>query len=259
MPAAKIIAENDLVAMSNTVLESSQKGKRPLAFDGITLPRHSHWAVSTLGHNIDLFFSENFQWQPHSHPLLFIGGVHGDEYEGVELAISTLHWLNSTNINSQPWVLIPCINPDGYLSSQRTNGHGVDLNRNFPSRDWSSHIKSPRYSPGATPASEPEVQALVKFISLYRPRLIIHCHSWHPSITFTGDAGTPPREATILSQATGYTLQPDIGYPTPGSLGQYAWLEYHIPVICIEEQEGTPVDQVWPHFASGIARIFGEK
>lgn len=242
--------------MNNTVLESSKKGKRSLALADINLPRHSHWSVSTLGHNIEIFFSSNFHWQKNANPLLFIGGVHGDEYEGVELAVSTLKWLaTNTTSNSQPWVLIPCINPDGYFNNHRTNGRGVDLNRNFPSRDWSSHIKSSRYFPGPFPASEPEVQALIKFISTWRPRLIIHCHSWHPSITFTGNE--PPWEAKVLSEATGYNLQPDIGYPTPGSLGQFAWLEYHIPVICIEEQEGTPVNEVWPHFAPGIQRIFG--
>ncbi len=244
MPAAKIIAENDFVDINYTLSRT---------FDSVKLPRHSHWAVSTLGNNIDLFFSPDFLWQPHSQPLLFIGGVHGDEYEGVELATSTLKWLDG-NQAAFPWVVIPCINPDGYSKKERTNGRGVDLNRNFPARDWSAKIKSARYYPGTSPASEPEVQALVKFITTYRPRLIIHCHSWHPSITFTGKE--PPPEARVLGAATGYPVQPDIGYPTPGSLGQYAWLEYGIPVICIEEQEGTAIELVWPHFANGIKEIF---
>jgi murein peptide amidase A len=220
-----------------------------------------HWAVSTLGYNIDLFFSPNFRWQADAKPLLFIGGVHGDEYEGVELATKTLHYLDSLynahpDVKINPWVLIPCINPEGYAMKQRTNSRGVDLNRNFPSRDWSSHIKSSRYNPGTFPASEPEVRALVGFISNYKPRLIIHCHSWHPSITFTGNEA--PAEAKALADATAYPLQPDIGYPTPGSLGQFAWLEHQIPVICIEEQEGTAVELVWPHFENGIKRIFHE-
>lgn len=233
------------------------------ALDTVKLPRHSHWAVSTLGNNIELFFSPNFHWRSNAKPLLFIGGVHGDEYEGVELATRTLLWLDSVyqeNNNSEgilPWVLIPCINPDGYKMKQRTNGRGIDLNRNFPVRDWSPKIKSSRYHPGTFPASEPEVRALANFITSYSPRLVIHCHSWHPSITYTGTE--PPIEAKILGEATGYSVQPDIGYPTPGSLGQFAWLEHQIPVICIEEQEGTAIELVWPHFEAGIKKIFGKK
>ncbi|OQW50254.1 MAG: hypothetical protein A4S09_00220 [Proteobacteria bacterium SG_bin7] len=232
-----------------------------LALDTVKLPRHSQWAVSTLGHRIELFFSPNFQWRENAKPLLFIGGVHGDEYEGVELAAQTLLWLDSiyqsdSTTEISPWVLIPCINPDGYKSNQRTNGRGVDLNRNFPARDWSPRIKSSRYNPGTFPASEPEVRALANFIVRYSPRLVIHCHSWHPSITFTGNEA--PVEAKILGETTGYSVQPDIGYPTPGSLGQFAWLEQQIPVICIEEQEGTAVESVWPHFESGIKKIFGK-
>ncbi len=223
---------------------------------------HSHWAVSSFGNTIELYFSPNFLWDQKSRPLLFIGGVHGDEPEGVALTEATLHWLNETyqhgSENLSPWVLIPCINIDGYLRKMRVNGNGVDLNRNFPSRDWSPTFKQPRYFPGKYPSSEPETRALVHFIEQYKPRLIIHAHSWHPSITFTHNEA--PNEAKILAQCSGYPLQEDIGYPTPGSLGQFAWLDHKIPVICIEEQEHmADLSQVWPHFSDAIKKIFLQK
>jgi murein peptide amidase A len=214
------------------------------------------WARSRGGRPISRFHSVNAHA---SHPLIFIGGVHGDEPEGVALAEATLSWLKTESKSGAvkvPWVLIPCLNPDGYATRARTNAAGVDLNRNYPARSWSPVAKEPRYSPGPSPGSEPEVQALVALIKSTNPRLIIHCHSWNPCIVLTGE---PARaDAERLVRASGYPLQDSIGYETPGSLSQFAWHDLGIPVICIEEKDPTPLDQVWPHFAAGVQAIFGD-
>lgn len=222
---------------------------------------HPHWATSSIGTNIPLYFSPDFKWTKNESPLLLIGGIHGDEPEGVTLAQKTLDWLSEKYRNGEsekirsPWLLIPCINVDGFNLNQRVNARGVDLNRNFPSRDWSAKFKQARYFPGQNFSSEAETRALVKLITHHMPRLIIHCHSWNPGIIVTGD--TPPEEANILAQVTGYPLQNDIGYPTPGSLGQWAWYELKIPVICIEEQEHIDQALVWPHFEKAVEQLFG--
>lgn len=190
-------------------------------------------------------------------PILFIGGVHGDEPEGVRLAEELLNWLKheeSQNAKEvRPWILIPCLNPDGYSKNQRTNDAGVDLNRNFPSRDWSPEAKAPRYYPGPSPGSEKEVRALVKLIEDEKPQLIVHFHSWEPCVVFTGAPGKAAAE--IIASGTGYECREDIGYPTPGSLGQFGWTEHQIPVICIEEQEHSNLDEVWPHFKKGLTTL----
>ncbi len=222
---------------------------------------HPHWARSTLGRSIPLYFSPNFRWQKNERPLLLVGGVHGDEPEGVTLATKTLEWLTDLYKNSiqpndlAPWVLIPCINIDGFTSNTRVNSRGVDLNRNFPSRDWSPSYKKIRYFPGPQPTSEVETRALITLLHFLNPRLVIHCHSWNPGIIFTSDSNV--KEAEILAQETGYPLQSDIGYPTPGSLGQYTWHELKTPCICIEEQDHIDQALVWPHFEKGIKKIFG--
>ena len=33
-------------------------------------------------------------------------------------------------------MFIPCLNPDGMQLGRRTNANGVDLNRNFPTKNW---------------------------------------------------------------------------------------------------------------------------
>ncbi|MCB0365202.1 MAG: DUF2817 domain-containing protein [Bdellovibrionaceae bacterium] len=216
------------------------------------------WAHSASGRNIQLHHSVPLSELERLRPLLFVGGVHGDEPEGIALAKKLLAWLKNNTVQSHnPWLLIECINPDGEATKQRTNGNGVDLNRNFPSRDWSSESKGQRYYPGPNPGSEPEVQALVALALKYRPRLIVHFHSWKPGVIFAGDPTHPA--PGYLAQSSGYPIQPDIGYPTPGSLGQWGWLDQGIPVICTEEAEGASADETWTRFGPGLQKIFEQE
>ncbi|KYG66232.1 murein peptide amidase A [Bdellovibrio bacteriovorus] len=215
------------------------------------------WATTERGTPLELYKKTHSSASLSERPILFIGGVHGDEPEGVRLAEELLAWLqHEESQNSEkirPWILIPCLNPDGYSKNQRTNAAGVDLNRNFPSKDWSSEAKAPRYNPGPSPGSEKEVQALVKLIEDEKPQLIVHFHSWEPCVVYTGAPGKPAAE--ILASGTTYECREDIGYPTPGSLGQFGWMEHQIPVICIEEQEHMALDKVWPHFQKGLTTL----
>jgi protein MpaA len=221
------------------------------------------WALTSTGRPLELYKKTHTlaHHLPAEKPLLFIGGVHGDEPEGVRLAQDFLQWLLAEEKNVadnhgaplRPWLLIPCLNPDGFNMHQRTNYSGVDLNRNFPSKDWEAHMKAPRYYPGPSAGSESEVKALVQLIEDEKPQLIVHFHSWEPCVVYTGSPGRDAAE--MLGQGTGYEVREDIGYPTPGSLGQYAWEEKKIPVVCIETQEKSDLDTIWPTFAPGLKKL----
>ncbi len=220
------------------------------------------WATSSENRPIELYHSDDFEWTEIARPILFIGGVHGDEPEGVALAEGLLAWLKQSEHQypspvKVPWLLIPCLNPDGYLKNERTNGNGVDLNRNFPSKDWIPEHDKPRYNPGRQAGSEPEVQAVTKLIHLLKPRLIVHFHSWKPCVVCSGEPGIV--DAQYLAQSSGYEVVSNIGYPTPGSLSQYAWTDLGIPVICIEEMEHIELDSVWPRFRQGLENILGDE
>jgi hypothetical protein len=207
------------------------------------------WAKSAGKKSIELYSRSVTA----TRPVLMIGGVHGDEPEGVQLAQDLLHWLLKDNSVRRSWFLIPCLNVDGFAAQERTNGNGVDLNRNFPCPDWTSESKAARYYPGPHAASEPEVQALIQLITKIQPSLIIHFHSWQPCVVYTGSAGK--KAAEILGTPTGYEVKEDIGYPTPGSLGQYGWLIHQTPVICLEAQEGCALSSVWPTFGPGLRQL----
>lgn len=212
-----------------------------------------NWAKSSGNINIPLYHAANYKMGSGKNPTVIIGGVHGDEPEGVMLVEALLEYLESISPKLN-WILIPCLNPDGYISHKRTNANGVDLNRNFPTPDWSPEAKAPRYHPGSGPESEPETKALVNLIKTEKPEIIIHCHSWKPSIIFTGELGE--KVGGYFAKASGYPLQNDIGYPTPGSLGQYGWLVHKVPVICIEEREGASKEETWKRFQPAFDRLF---
>ena len=216
------------------------------------------WARSAGGRPIQLNCSHPLAQIEGLSPLLFIGGIHGDEPEGFSLAREMIAWLKSHTPNTQhAWIIIPALNPDGEANNQRTNDNGVDLNRNFPSSDWSSDFSEARYCPGPNPGSEPEIEALVNLIKQTEPRLIVHFHSWKPGVVFAGPPNHPAPQ--LLAESSGYPIQTDIGYPTPGSLGQWGWLDQRIPIVCTEEAEGTSGQETWSRFGPGLKKIFEEE
>ena len=217
------------------------------------------WTHSDLGTPISLYASSTLAKLKGRNPLLLMGGIHGDEPLGVHLAQKTLELLMEDEKKPQPevtlpWILIPILNVDGFKANTRVNGRGVDLNRNYPSKSWAPDFEKDRYNPGPTPGSEAEIKGVVKLIETLQPRIIIHCHSWKPMIVAAGEPALP--DAERLSKSSHYKVVPEIGYPTPGSLSQYGWVDNKIPVICIEEADETPRDEVWPHFREGMRQIF---
>ena len=171
-----------------------------------------------------------------SFHVLIIGGVHGDETEGIWLSRTLLGEFSKRYPYSFQLTLIPVFNPDGAWQRRRTNENLVDLNRNLPTKDWSAKIAKEKYHPGKSPNSEPENKALIKWLESRSVKFIISCHSWKPLINVNGNCSPI---AEVLSQETGYKIEKDIGYPTPGSLGTYCGKERNIPTITYEIERGS--------------------
>lgn len=167
--------------------------------------------------------------------VLILGGVHGDEIEGVICALGLLKSFQSSFPYNLNLTLVPMFNPEGVLNKTRMNSRGVDLNRNLPTKDWSPEIKTPRYNPGPYPNSEPENQALAEFIQNEKPAFLLSLHSWYPVLNVNGDC---LKEAEALHKWTGYKIDADIGYPTPGCLGTYAGIERTSATLTYEIERG---------------------
>src|SRR5205823_138657 len=76
---------------------------------------------------------------------------------------------------------------DGIAHGTRGNEHTVDLNRNFPTDDWRKGKTTTRWethlprdvelTAGTSPASEPEISSLIKFIQDNQIEQIISLHA----------------------------------------------------------------------------------
>jgi protein MpaA len=172
--------------------------------------------------------------------VLITGVFHGDEPDGEYLINRFLAESKEKFFNNR-LVVIPCLNPDGKFLKTRTNSNKVDINRNFPCRNWE---ESPlgEFHGGKSPASEIETRFMIDVIEKYKPDIILTIHAPFRTVNFDGPA---MNAADKISQITGYPLQKDIGYPTPGSFGTYCGIEQNIPVITLELPEHQPPELLW--------------
>ena len=176
--------------------------------------------------------------QDYKKTVLVIGVFHGDEKDG-EYLIN--RYLSERNETKNRLLFIPCLNPDGKAQNTRTNANDVDLNRNFPTKNWESSKKD-EYFGGEKPASEVETQFLIYIIEKYVPDLIITLHEPYAVVNYDGPA---EEEAQKISEITGYKTEKSIGYPTPGSFGTYCGIEKQIPTITLELPENCEKETLW--------------
>ncbi|EQC49371.1 succinylglutamate desuccinylase/aspartoacylase domain protein [Bacteriovorax sp. BSW11_IV] len=187
--------------------------------------------------------------------LYLLGGVHGDEVEGVYVLNHLFEWLKTDEAQELPIVVVPILNVDGYRQGTRTNAHGVDLNRNLETTNWSAEVRQAKYHPGTGPMSEPENKYLDKLFNKFPPKQIITFHSWKPLLNYNGDC---KEIAEFIEQFNKYPSEPDVGYPTPGSLGNYAPEKYKCPVLTYEcplIAEGKTLKEIWDENEQGLKAI----
>lgn len=210
------------------------------------------YSIGSSAHGLPL---KAFEFgSPQSPCVLCMGGVHGDEIEGVALAWALWEEFMKSYLLGLNLILIPELNPDGVLYKTRCNANSVDLNRNLPTEDWTAQIQNPRYPPGAHPASEPETQA---FLNLWNQRpfqFVFSLHSWNPLINTNGPCEP---EAQILHQHLGSPVQPTMGYPTPGSLGTFAGIEKGIGTITLEIERGLKNNEVINRYKKAMIAALG--
>ena len=167
--------------------------------------------------------------------VLVIGVFHGDEPQGKYLIEKYLEKNRSTKI-----AFIPELNPDGRKLGTRTNANGVDLNRNFPTKNWVLSEKNEFFG-GDSPASEIETKFLIDIINDIKPRLIITLHAPFKIVNYDGDGRAI---AEMISEIIGYPVVESIGYVTPGSFGTWAGIEKGIPTITLELDEEIPIEDL---------------
>jgi protein MpaA len=175
--------------------------------------------------------------------ILVMASMHGDEGETTIVLSNALRSIRPEGLRN---AAILCANPDGLLRGTRCNARGVDINRNFPTSNWSpepvpykSRRDGPRdiqLSPGAYPASEPETVAVLSLLERMRPKAVITLHSALACI----DDPDESYLARQLAERSGLPLEP-VAYPTPGSFGTWA-MERGLDLVTYELEAASPYD-----------------
>lgn len=180
--------------------------------------------------------------------LLVVGVVHGDEWQGEKIIEKMIKLPHKNRI-----LYIPCLNPDGKQLNTRTNANGVDLNRNFPAKNWELLPKD-RYFGGNEPLSESESRFLKEIIDKYRPDAILTLHTPFEVVNYDG----PAKEiAQKMAELSSYSLKDSIGYETPGSFGSYFGLEQGYPIITLEMTETDDCEQLWKNLEDSVTYFMG--
>lgn len=123
--------------------------------------------------------------EPGEPEFKYVANMHGNEVTGRETLLHLIYVLcvdYGTNeritklVDSTRIHIMPCMNPDGYNKAHegdvegvggRSNGHGVDLNRNFPDR----------FPDRTQPHREPETLAVMSWIAEYPFVLSANLHN----------------------------------------------------------------------------------
>lgn len=160
--------------------------------------------------------------------------IHGDESMAGTMARAWMLRLEKIDPRNT-WRVIPVANPDGWKAKTRTNGRGVDLNRNFPTADWENQAiaywkkqarSDPRRYPGEDSASEIETKCLLKHFEEFKPDFLISVHTPLAVLDFDGPKlKSVPAFKPLPWRALGNF---------PGSLGRYMWADRRVPVLTIE-------------------------
>lgn len=173
--------------------------------------------------------------------IVVLAAIHGDETETTVVVSEALRCLPRGDLQA---AVILCANPDGMLRGTRGNGRGVDLNRNFPTSNWSPdpvHYKSRAndardiaLNPGTEPASEPETRALLSLLDRLHPRAVVSLHS---ALACVDDSGAS-HLGRQLADRSSLPFLTEIGYPTPGSMGTWAG-EQGLNLVTLELEDAS--------------------
>lgn len=215
---------------------------------------------------------------------LIMCGIHGDELPTVYLCVHMVRDIlfdNPAAYKGQRVIVAPLINPDGFFKETptRENGQGIDINRNFPTKDferlalsdWKNKYRStPRKYPGTKGGSEIETRFQMMLLERFSPDKIISVHSPYGWLDFDGpsknnwdepdgyDFNFFKKESKDIAKKM--SKESD-NYPLtsfqvfPGSLGNYAATERGMPVYTLElpTSGAEKAHEYWLRMRKGIA------
>lgn len=216
--------------------------------------------------------------------LLFVGGIHGGyEWNTVLVAYQLMDYLKanpSAIPRNMKITVIPVLNPDGLskvvgttsrflpkdvsalkntLIAGRFNGNTVDLNRNFDC-DWKPQgvWQEKTVSGGSAVFSEPESQAIKKYVEAKKPTAVVVWFSAAGGVFASNCYNGVSKETTAMTkkfaEASGYPAYESFDfYATNGDMTN--WLaKNNIPAISVILTNHS--DTEWAKNKAGVEALF---
>ena len=222
----------------------------------LKLPPLQTIGSSIQGRPIELYTFGSGSWR-----VLFIGGVHGNEYGG-PVARRFLRYLleHPEAVPADAFVqLIPSANPDGEEAGTRGNANSVDLNRNLPSENWREKLNAgdrptSGLTGGPSPGSEPETKALLSILG----------EGWDVVISLHSSGGIIDPDGNGVGLAIAERMSAVCGMPVSGldyqqyitgSLGVFMPERYQVPVITLELNSTDLTEGLRDALLSALTRV----
>ncbi len=187
--------------------------------------------------------------------IFIFAGIHGSEPSGTVLARQFMTYLRQhpEELAGRTIAILPVANPDGLAVHTYGNARNVNVNRNFPARNWkASDAKRRGPTNGPQPCSEPETLALMQAVDLLKPQRIVSIHSIQRGRHCDNYDGPARELAELMSGQNRYPVKANIGYPTPGSFGSWAGNDRGIPTITLELPNDAGSDECWRDNAGAL-------
>lgn len=197
-------------------------------------------SVCTSAEGRPIYHYDKISNVPGAKKVIVFSLIHGDETPAGTVGRYWMERLEGIDPRNS-WRVIPVLNPDGVKYKTRTNANKIDVNRNFPTKDWDagaltawkrSTNSNPRRFPGHESGSEPETKCAMKHLEEFQPDFVVSVHTPLKVLDFDGPKISPPPKFDYLPWRS-------LGN-YPGSLGRYMWVERQTPVLTMELKENLP-------------------
>ncbi|MFM9960395.1 MAG: M14 family murein peptide amidase A [Planctomycetaceae bacterium] len=241
VPIEPIVAPDEPASLIEIVSATAQESLRPGDLLPAFEPRMQQLGKSVLGQPI---VAHSFGTT--GPKTLIFAAIHGDEPATEFVAKQLVEHLtkNPAAHYGRRVVIVPVANPDGLARRTRTNAREIDLNRNFPAKNFAVGKKG-RYFGGEAPASEPETQLLIQLIEDWKPDRIVSLHAISRGKHGNNYDGPAERLAEAMNFHNQYAVLKSIGYPTPGSFGSWAGVDRQLPTITLEVPSDASGSTAW--------------
>lgn len=151
---------------------------------------------------------------------------------------------NPQSLSRNKFLLVREVNPDGLTTGQPFNSRGVDLNRNFPSRNYRVDVTQ---RTGDGPASETETRLLLRALSEFRPQRVVHLTTGVPKPGLACNAAVEKLAARIAGSQQSQVSRLE-QTAVPGSLEEYVTGTLQLEMVRVSLPAGNETI-LWQKYA----------